>query len=528
MAISQYARFENHMDVASPETMGDAEKVSDFFDENPYDDDFEAKLSRVNNIASKECSDEIVEENAKETTDHDSIIAQEKNSGKSVSDLVLNPTRPPLLDLTETEGGVAQESSDILSSGGNNTQGSENLSHHHSIQQVAEKIVATATAVDAVGDIMSGGATAIVRPNIVNIDELSPQTSIVSSEGQHDARSIDAVIEDLGFEINRYQDEIIGDTVVDVGQAIESIGSDEDNQAEFVGEQSESYSEKVIDESDIRSESGGNPPNPPGNPSDISESELKKNIAFRAIADANPDYGVGGGTQYFIQYASDLKRDGRLKQQPSPEILSLDEKEIFKADIRDSEHSKHRIHLDKRNMTEEDVEQMLDSSSDSTSGTLFDMPDSISGDELKYLDENTIATEGITDINDEFFMNEEGKRDSHEDYLRPHGNQEDSEGKTMPDSWSNSEKLEEGKIYYQLSPLFSDGNQDTKSSYFTDEETVNACRDGNGMVSVSTLLQKLQIEAKKEVVQYDNENKKEVYVNRYVLSSYVYTERPTD
>lgn len=413
MTIALHERFENHMDVVSLETMGDAEKVSDFFDEDPYDDNFEIKLSQVNNIDYKEYSPEIVEENAEETTNQ----AQEKSSGKNVSDLALNPTRPPLSDSTETEDNM--------------------------------------------------------------------------------------------------------------GQAIESIGSDEDNQVEFVGEQSESNSEKVTDENGIRSESGDNPSNSLDGASDTSESELKKNIVFRAIADANPDYGVGGGTQYFIQYASDLKRDGRLKQQSSPEILSLDEKEILKADIRDSKYSNYTIHLDKRNMTEKDAQQMFDSSSDSTSSTLFNIPDSISEDELKYLDENTIATEGITDINDEFFMNEEGKRDSHEDYLRPHGNQEDSKGKTMPDSWSNPEKLEEGKIYYQLSPLFSDGNQDTKSSYFTDEETVNVCRDENGVINVSTLLQKLQIEAKKEVVQYDNGKEKEVYVNKYVLSSYVYTEKPT-
>lgn len=452
MAISQHTRFEDHMDVTSPETMGDAEKISDFFDEDPYDDEFEAKLSQV--------------------------------------------------DKKE------QDNSDI-SPEGNSSIGTVNSGHHYSVQQVAEKVVAVATAIDAVGDILSGGTTAIAQPNKININEVISPISMVSDEGHHDTRTVEGVIEDLGFEM---------DAIIDAGQAIESIGSDGDNQAEFVDERSRS---DMGDDSEDREclviADGGDPPNP-----HESGVDLQKDVAYRAIVDANPEYGEGGGVQYFIPHAYDIKQEGRLKPQNPPEILEFNEKDVFKADIRDSQYSEHKIHLDKRKFLEEDVEEITDSLDHRTSGELSEV---ISDDELKYLDENTIATEGITDTRDRFFINKDGERESHEDYFRPHGNQEDAGGKTMPDSWSNPKELEEGKIYYQLSPFYSDGNQDTKSSYFTNIETINLCRDTNGTISVSELLQKLQIEPKKEFIE-SNGGEKEIYVSKYVLTAYVYQRDP--
>lgn len=83
MAILQYTRFENHMDVASPETMRDAEKVSDFFDETPYDDDFEAKLSEANrSIVHREDKVDIAD-NDGEKEKSDSLVRQEKSSGEN-------------------------------------------------------------------------------------------------------------------------------------------------------------------------------------------------------------------------------------------------------------------------------------------------------------------------------------------------------------------------------------------------------------------------------------------------------------
>ena len=49
MAISIHERFENHLNVASPETSGDAHREADFEEKDPYDKTFEEKLSQVQN-----------------------------------------------------------------------------------------------------------------------------------------------------------------------------------------------------------------------------------------------------------------------------------------------------------------------------------------------------------------------------------------------------------------------------------------------------------------------------------------------
>lgn len=265
---------------------------------------------------------------------------------------------------------------------------------------------------------------------------------------------------------------------------------------------------------------GGNPPNPPE-----SGIDMKKAIVYKSIVDANPDYGDGGGNQYFIPHAYDLKQDGKLQQQSNPIVLEFDERDVFKADIRNSEYANHRIHLDKRNLSEEETRQILASSSDKTSDVL---DEAICDDELRYLDDNTIETGGLTNTYNRFFVNENGKLDSHEDYYRPHGNQEDTykadstDSWVIPDSWSNPRKLKEGESYYQLTALYSDGKRDILTSYFTDEITVDSCRDENGVVSAAALLQKLQMSPKKEIVIDENGENHEVYVNKYELAVYVY------
>lgn len=176
-------------------------------------------------------------------------------------------------------------------------------------------------------------------------------------------------------------------------------------------------------------------------------------------------------------------------------------------------------------MPEEETRQILASSSDETSDLL---DESICDDELRYLDDNTIETEGLTNTYNRFFINENGKLDSHEDYYRPHGNQEDTykvdstDSWVIPDSWSNPQELEEGDSYYQLTALYSDGKRDILTSYFTDEITVDSCRDENGVVSAAALLQKLQMSPKKEIVIDENGENHEVYVNQYELAVYVY------
>lgn len=52
MGINKHERFESHMDIASPETIGDAEKVETFSDD-PYDDLFDKRLSSLTMLESK-------------------------------------------------------------------------------------------------------------------------------------------------------------------------------------------------------------------------------------------------------------------------------------------------------------------------------------------------------------------------------------------------------------------------------------------------------------------------------------------
>lgn len=106
--------------------------------------------------------------------------------------------------------------------------------------------------------------------------------------------------------------------------------------------------------------------------------------------------------------------------------------------------------------------------------------------EWQFLDENTAEDYLLPRSYDE-----SGNKipEDHIAYYSPFANQEDTEGKLYPDAWG-SERLQNGKIVYQLS---NGGN--TPSSYFTDEETVDSCRDPEtGKVDLNALKDKLQIE----------------------------------
>lgn len=52
MGINKHERFENHLDVSSPETQGDAEKI-ETFSEDAYDDLFDKRLSYLETLANK-------------------------------------------------------------------------------------------------------------------------------------------------------------------------------------------------------------------------------------------------------------------------------------------------------------------------------------------------------------------------------------------------------------------------------------------------------------------------------------------
>lgn len=106
--------------------------------------------------------------------------------------------------------------------------------------------------------------------------------------------------------------------------------------------------------------------------------------------------------------------------------------------------------------------------------------------EWQSLDENT-AEEYLLPRS----VDESGNKMSGEQmaYYSPFANQEDEGGRLYPDAWGSG-RLQNGKIVYQLS---NGGN--TPSSYFTDEETVDSCRDlETGKIDADALKRKLQIE----------------------------------
>ena len=60
----------------------------------------------------------------------------------------------------------------------------------------------------------------------------------------------------------------------------------------------------------------------------------------------------------------------------------------------------------------------------------------------------------------------------------------------MPDAWSNPRELKDNEKFYQIRPA----NAKEASDYFTNSDTVNACKDKNGNVNVGKLLDLLQID----------------------------------
>lgn len=265
----------------------------------------------------------------------------------------------------------------------------------------------------------------------------------------------------------------------------------------------------------------------------------EKDIIFSSIANANFDYGKGGGNQYFIQNAATMKEDGRLIEISREELDFNPDTDIFKADIRrfqdayDSYKKRkmdngepvtgdYLIHFDSRGLSEKEMKEMEESIVSSCQLENVGFSDlnkdqssiaELIMDEINYLDENTPSTEALTKVEAD---------QKHEDYLHPLGNQEDSGGFNHPDNWSNPKELEEGVIYYQLSPIFEDGSTDTKSSYFTDKETVESCRNEKGNVSVSDLIQKLQVAPKAEMIKDEDGHINEEYITKYALTAFEY------
>lgn len=249
---------------------------------------------------------------------------------------------------------------------------------------------------------------------------------------------------------------------------------------------------------------------------EISSVEKKSDryIYFKGNADVNSDYGKGGGRQYFIQYANELKEKGNLVIVDQEKCIFNPETDKHLADIKLS--NGYLVHYDYRNLSKEEI-SYLDYSTPEKEKCIEKIQENskeLLKEEIEYLDENTINTDGLTKIR-------AGQK--HEDFEHPLGNQEDCYGEVHPDGWENAIELKEGEVYYQLRPESEDGS-DTKSPYFTDKETIDSCRDKNGNIILGELMCKLQIPLKK-VAGFDAEGNRSInYVRNYSIIQYKFKE----
>ena len=241
--------------------------------------------------------------------------------------------------------------------------------------------------------------------------------------------------------------------------------------------------------------------------------KAERKLIFSGTTDTNADYGKGGGKQYFIQDAAILKERGNLIP-ISKEICTFNpETDIYSPDIRRSNSQEgYLIHLDNRDLNNKELEQLDFSTSDHLETEYEQYGDDLSKEETEFLDENTPETDALTQA-------EKDEKKPQTDFRHPLADQEESNGFNHPDGWSNPEYVEDGSVYYQLVPEFKDKHE-TKSSYFTDKETIDSCRDENGNIVLSELMQTLQKSPNKEKVIDSDGNESEEYVTEYSVIQY--------
>ena len=242
--------------------------------------------------------------------------------------------------------------------------------------------------------------------------------------------------------------------------------------------------------------SGAQPPDPDGDESrgvaNETESEVES-IAFQGSARDNPNYGDGGGNQYFLPYANELKANdpysppGYLEQAEQEfEIPEEAKKSVPSKDFHTIQSNGYTASVDNRPLTPDEAAEFAqmeaelpeDLSKLNSSNDQQDRP--LTKQEIDDLDKNTIDTKGLS------AAYTDSKKIEKDDYRRPFSNQEDAH--FMPDGWKNPSGLKDGQVLYQLSV---DGN--TTSPYFTDQATVDSCRDENGKLDFNQLRAKLQI-----------------------------------
>ncbi len=194
------------------------------------------------------------------------------------------------------------------------------------------------------------------------------------------------------------------------------------------------------------------------------------------------------------------------------------ETDRYSSDIRMNEDG-YQVHLENRPLMEEDLVQLDESTAhDLKNETALAGYTDLSEEDLKYLDKNTPSTEGLRIV---------PPGEKQEDFLRPLGNQEDMRGEYHPDGWTNPKELKDGDIYYQLVPGVGNGEK-IYSSYFTDKETIDSCRDNDGNIVLSSLMQKLQKQPNMETRSDSDGNSQETYVEEYSIVQYKFKQNPED
>ena len=266
-----------------------------------------------------------------------------------------------------------------------------------------------------------------------------PLTSISTNAYPYMESTTEDIISQKGYKISQNES---SSPIEKAKTLIEAIGSDDDEALstpeELMEQRKQAVEENLLSNNSLEGVSSlDKPPSLP---------------AFSSIVSENFEYGQGGGLQLFIPNANEYKENGTL---------------VKIAEYYDDISTRENAVISKPIMAQDENE----------------VEDVTIADEILYLDNNTIDTEGLNMVVD---ANGNMVDPIKEDYLHPHSNQEDSNGKYYPDSWKPTD-IKSGTILYQLST-----NGDTQSCYFTDQSTIDQCTH-NGNVDFSELRDKLQI-----------------------------------
>ena len=232
---------------------------------------------------------------------------------------------------------------------------------------------------------------------------------------------------------------------------------------------------------------------------------------FSSIVDANVEYGEGGGNQYFIQNAPLLKEKDFLQKISEEKINYNEDNQSHSKKYSEKKIDGINILYDKRKINGDELKYLDENTSDNNAPENNTEERIEDVEEYNQLEKSTPSTESLTYVKG---------GENHEDYFHPLGNQEDSEGYEA-DSWKNAEDMNNGEIYYQILPEYKNESLKSKSSYFTDAETVDSCRNHDGEIDANKLFTKLQ---KKPNVEVDKSGNITT-VSSYILIGYVYNRK---